>query len=56
MANERLNNFLIDDVTKLVAFINEHEEVQAIETPDMGYDTLGDFATYWSHHIDSLSK
>lgn len=54
MAN--LNNFLIDDVTKLVAFIKDHEEVQTIEAPGTGYDSLGDFANYWSYHLPTLSK
>ena len=55
MSNERLNAFLIEDVTKLANFINEHEELQAIETEGTGFDTLSDFASYWSNHIGKLS-
>ena len=56
MANDRLNAFLIQDVQKLVAFIDEHEELQDVQTPGTDYDTLGDFANYWSHHIKTLSE
>ena len=56
MANVRLNNFLIEDVTKLVACINDHEDLQAIATPGTGFDTLSDFAQYWSNHINELSE
>lgn len=56
MANSRLNNFLIDDITKLVNFILENEAVQAIATPGTNFDTLEDFASYWSHQIKTLSE
>jgi len=52
---KRLTNFLIEDVTKLVNLILESEEMQEIETPGTGFDTLQDFASYWSYHIKSLT-
>lgn len=56
MANDRLNSFLIEDVTELVNFILENEAVQAIATPGTGFDTMADFAFYWSNHIKKLSE
>lgn len=56
MKKSRLNTFLIDDVKKLVAFISENEAAQAMATPGTGFDTLNDFADYWSFHINELSE
>jgi len=52
---KRLTNFLIEDVTKLVNLILESEEMQEIETPGTGFDTLQDFTFYWRNHIKSLT-
>lgn len=56
MAKNTLNNFLIEDVTKLINLINEREDLQAIEAPETGFDTLADFASYWGRHIGKLSE
>ena len=56
MSNERLNAFLVDDVTELVNFINANDDIQAITTPDCQFENLGDFALYWSSHIGKLSE
>lgn len=56
MNNERLNAFLVDDVTSLVDFINANNDIQAISTPDCQFETLGDFALYWSNHIGRMSE
>lgn len=56
MNNERLNAFLVDDVTALVDFINANNDIQAIATPDCQFENLGEFASYWSNHIGRLSE
>ena len=56
MNNERLNAFLVDDVTALVDFINANNDIQAIATPDCQSENLGEFAFYWSNHIGRLSE
>lgn len=56
MAKDRLNAFLVDDVTALVNFINANDDIQAIATPDCQFENLGDFASYWSKHIGKLSE
>ena len=56
MNNERLNAFLVDDVTALVGFINANDDIQAIATPDCQFENLGDFASYWSNRIGKLSE
>lgn len=56
MSNERLNAFLVDDVTALVNFINANNDIQAISTPDCQFETLGNFALYWSNRIGKLSE
>ena len=56
MNNERLNAFLVDDVTALVDFINANNDIQAIATPDCQFENLGEFALYWSNRIGRLSE
>ena len=52
--NTKLINFLIDDVRKLVDTINNDTELAERSLPDCGFDTLGDFASYWKYHINGI--
>ncbi len=49
-----LKNFLIDDIRVLIAAISNNEELVAQFIPDAGFETLGDFASYWERHIDKV--
>ena len=54
--NTKLINFLIDDVRKLVDAINNDTELAERPLPDCGFDTLGDFASYWKCHINRITN
>ena len=56
MSNERLNAFPVDDVTALANFINANDDIQATATPDCQFETLGEFALYWSNRIEKLCE
>lgn len=56
--DNRLQNFLIDDVRKLIAAIDGSPELAAMNINPNGdnFDTLEDFAIYWKHHIKDINK
>lgn len=54
--NTKLINFLIDDVRKLVDAINNDTELAERTLTDCGFDTLGDFASYWKCHINGITN
>lgn len=54
---KNLHNFLLDDVRALIDAINKAPELAEMKIRNdggSGFDTLGDFASYWSRHIDKL--
>lgn len=55
--NTKINNFLIDDVRALINAINNNAELAAMEIRKDGgnFDTLADFAAYWSAHINNIN-
>lgn len=56
--NTKINNFLIDDVRALINAINNNAELAAMEIRKDGgsFDTLADFAAYWSTHINEIEN
>lgn len=49
----KLTNFLIDDVNALIETINNNMELAAM--PAGNFNTLADFAAYWSAHINNIN-
>ena len=49
-----LNNVLTDDVNALIEAINNNAELAAM--PAGNFDTLADFAAYWSTHINDINN
>lgn len=54
--NTRLLSFLIDDVRALIVAIHNNAELAKTQTSNYGFDTLEDFANYWEHHIEEITR
>lgn len=50
-----LNQYLQHDIEELIKAINESEELQNVKL-NTTFSTLGEFADYWSKHLNQLQR
>lgn len=53
--NTIINDYLQRDVEELINAINSDEQLQDI-TINTTFEKLGDFANYWSKHLDKRKR
>lgn len=51
----KLNDYLQHDLEELINAINQSEELQKVKL-NTTFSTLGEFADYWSKHLNQLQR